>query len=81
MLGKDPADGVEGHAEHLGAPHVEADGEPDVGSGAGGGQGRQLVTADSTRAFSSSSAVCMMRNWARRLMKPGSGTRSSTSRT
>ena len=34
---------------------------------------------DSTRAFSSRSAVCMIRPWVRRLMKPGMGTMRSAS--
>ena len=80
---------VDGHTEHFGAAHVDPDRHlprhADLlprcpATGDRRRTGAHVVSEDSTRALSSSRAVCMMRLWARRLMNPGSGTRSSTSR-
>ena len=67
---------AEGHTEHFGPPDVDAEGH--VGTRRRSGVGRH--DEDSTRAFSSRRAVDMIRLCARILMKPGMGTRSSTSR-
>ena len=86
-LGQHDALVVHGEAEHLGAPHVDPDRHlprhADLlcrCSSVSGGPAAHVVSEDSTRALSSSSAVCMIRLCALRLMNPGSGTRSSTSR-
>ena len=70
------AGGIQCDAEHLGATDVDA--ERHVGHRRRAGAGHHAE--DSTRAFSSRMAVDMMRLWARILMKPGIGTRSSASK-
>ena len=61
---------IEGNTENLRPAHVDPDGHRD---------GTTTVHAlDSTLAFRSCNAVCMIRPWALRLMKPGRGTLSST---
>ncbi len=75
-LRNDRVEGAQRDPENLGPADVDP--ERDLGirrrPGAGGHDD------DSTRAFSSRRAVDMMRLWARILMKPGIGTRSSASR-
>ena len=70
------SEGLQRDPEDLGPADVDP--ERDVGLRRRPGAGRH--DDDSTRAFSSRRAVDMMRLWARILMKPGIGTRSSASR-
>src|SRR6202034_3384623 len=65
---------VQPHPEHLAAADVDAEGDLVVGPPSVG------HAEDSTRAFNSRNALATIRLWARILMKPGIGTRSSTSR-
>ena len=75
-LGDDLVGWAQGDAEDLGAPDVD----PERDAGLRRRPGAGCHDDDSTRAFSSRMAVDMMRLWARILMKPGIGTRSSASR-
>ena len=72
----DPVGRVQGEPEDLGASDVDPVGD----AGTAGGAGALAHEVDSTLAFSSRMAVAMIRLVARILMKPGMGTRSSTSR-
>ena len=73
-LRHNPAVASERDPVELGPADVDAEGDPGVD------RRTRAHAEDSTRALSSRSAVSMIRLWARILMNPGIGTRSSTSR-